>query len=124
MVIAIDGPGGVGKSTVSSHVAAALDLPHLDTGSTYRAAGLMALRSGADVGDAGAVVEAIRGAHITIELGVVSVDGVEVTQELRGDVVTAASSAVATPPRGAGRHRGTAASLGCRTRRLGRRGRT
>jgi len=95
VVIAIDGPGGVGKSTVSSRVAAALGLPHLDTGSTYRAAGLMALRSGADVGDADAVVEAIRGAHITIELGVVSVDGIEVTQELRGDGVTAASSAVA-----------------------------
>ena len=98
MVIAIDGPGGVGKSTVSSRVAAALGLPHLDTGSTYRAAGLMALRSGADVGDAEAVVEAIRGAHITIDLGVVSVDGVEVTRELRGDDVTAASSVVATHP--------------------------
>ncbi|MGB9359613.1 MAG: (d)CMP kinase [Acidimicrobiia bacterium] len=98
MVIAIDGPGGVGKSTVSSRVAAALGLPHLDTGSTYRAAGLMALRRGADVGDAAAVVEAVRDAHITIDLGVVSVDGVEVTQELRGDDVTAASSAVATHP--------------------------
>jgi len=98
VVIAIDGPGGVGKSTVSSRVAGALGLPHLDTGSTYRAAGLMALWSGADVGDAPAVVEAIRDAHIAIDLGVVSVDGIEVTQELRSDDVTAASSAVATHP--------------------------
>ena len=98
MVIAIDGPGGVGKSTVSSRVAAALGLPHLDTGSTYRAAGLMALRCGATVADAGAVVEAIRNADIAIDLGAVSIDGVDVTEELRNDEVTAASSAVATHP--------------------------
>ena len=98
MVIAIDGPGGVGKSTVSSRVAAALGLPYLDTGSTYRAAGLMALRRGAAVTDADAVVEAIRDADITIELGTVTVDGVDVTEELRSDEVTAASSAVATYP--------------------------
>ena len=98
MVIAIDGPGGVGKSTVSSRVAAALGLPHLDTGSTYRAAGLMALRRGAAVTDAAAVVGAIRDADITIELGMVAIDGSDVTEELRSDEVTAASSAVATHP--------------------------
>jgi cytidylate kinase len=98
VVIAIDGPGGVGKSTVSSRVAAAVGYPHLDTGSTYRAAGLLALRGGADLADAGAVVDAIRDADISIEAGVVSVDGVDVTEELRSDQVTAASSTVAAYP--------------------------
>lgn len=98
MVIAIDGPGGVGKSTVSSRVAAAVGYPHLDTGSTYRAAGLLALRGGADLADAAAVVDAIRDADISIEAGVVSVDGVDVTEELRSDEVTAASSTVAAYP--------------------------
>ena len=98
MVIAIDGPGGVGKSTVSNRVATALGLPHLDTGSTYRAAGLMALRSGAELEDAIAVVDSIRDADISIELGVVSVDGTEVTEALRSDAVTSASSAVAKHP--------------------------
>ena len=98
MVIAIDGPGGVGKSTVSNRVATALGLPHLDTGSTYRAAGLMALRSGAELEDAIAVVDSIRDADITIELGVVSIDGMEVTEALRSDAVTSASSAVAKHP--------------------------
>lgn len=98
MVIAIDGPGGVGKSTVSNRVATALQLPHLDTGSTYRAAGLMALRSGAELEDASAVVDSIRDADITIELGVVSIDGMEVTEALRSDAVTSASSAVAKHP--------------------------
>lgn len=98
MVIAIDGPGGVGKSTVSSRVAAALGLPHLDTGSTYRAAGLIALRCGAAVTDADAVVEAIRDADITIDHGAVAINGVDVTEELRRDEVTAAASAVAIHP--------------------------
>ena len=58
----------------------------------------MALRTGAELEDAGAVVDAIRGADITIDLGVVSIDGEAVTEELRGDAVTAASSAVAVHP--------------------------
>ena len=98
MVIAIDGPGGVGKSTVSSRVAAAIGYPHLDTGSTYRAAGLLALRSGAKLADAEAVVEAVRNAEITIDAGVVAVDGIDVTEELRSDRVTSASSTVAAHP--------------------------
>ena len=36
VVVAIDGPGGSGKSTVARAVAAALDLDHLDTGAMYR----------------------------------------------------------------------------------------
>ena len=98
MVIAIDGPGGVGKSTVSSKVADALGYPHLDTGSTYRAAGLLALRSGAELSDAERVANAVHDAAITIEQGVVRVDGVDVTEELRADRVTSASSTVAAHP--------------------------
>lgn len=98
MVIAIDGPGGVGKSTVSQRVAGALELPHLDTGSTYRAAGLLALRSGAGLDDAQAVVDAIQDATIEIDEGSVTVDGADVTELLRGDEVTAASSTVAAHP--------------------------
>lgn len=98
MVIAIDGPGGVGKSTVSQRVAGALELPHLDTGSTYRTAGLLALRSGAALDDAQAVVDAIQDATIAIDEGSVTVDGADVTELLRGDEVTSASSTVAAHP--------------------------
>ena len=98
MVIAIDGPGGVGKSTVSARVAAALGYPHLDTGSTYRAAGLLALRSAAKLSDSEAVVTAVDDADITIEQGVVRIDGADATEELRADRVTAASSTVAAHP--------------------------
>ena len=98
MVIAVDGPGGVGKSTVASRVADAVGLPHLDTGSTYRAAGLVALRSGVPLDDSAAVLAALDVVDIRIVEGVVSIDGVDVTQALRTDEVTEASSVVAALP--------------------------
>ncbi len=98
MVIAVDGPGGVGKSTVANRVAEAVGLPHLDTGSTYRAAGLVALRSGTPLDDGTAVLAAIESVDIQIVEGTVTIDGVDVTQALRTDEVTKASSAVAIHP--------------------------
>jgi cytidylate kinase len=95
VVIAVDGPGGVGKSTVAGRVAAAVGLPHLDTGSTYRAAGLTALRSGAPLDDPVAVLASLDDVDIRIVEGVVSIDGVDVTEDLRSDEVTKASSVVA-----------------------------
>lgn len=50
-IVAIDGPSGVGKSTVSKLLARALGLPHIDTGAMYRAIGLAAMRLGIDVRD-------------------------------------------------------------------------
>ncbi len=98
MVIAIDGPGGVGKSTVSRRVAAALGVPHFDTGSTYRVTGLVALRSGADLNDPQAVLTAIGTPRIDIEDGVVMVDGEDVTEAIRSGPIAAAASTVATHP--------------------------
>jgi len=43
VVIAIDGPGGVGKSTVAKAIAIHLAVPYLDTGATYRAATLIVI---------------------------------------------------------------------------------
>ncbi len=98
MVIAVDGPGGVGKSTVANRVAISVGLPHLDTGSTYRAAGLVALRSGEALNDSAGVLAALDAVEIRIVDGFVSIDGVDVTEELRTDEVTKASSVVATHP--------------------------
>ncbi|HYC91830.1 MAG TPA: (d)CMP kinase [Thermoanaerobaculia bacterium] len=57
LIVAIDGPSGVGKSTTSKLVARALDIPHIDTGAMYRAIGLAAVRRGVDVRDAAALEE-------------------------------------------------------------------
>ncbi len=53
--IAIDGPCGAGKSSVSDDVAEKLDIMHLDSGAMYRAVGLYMLRNGVDVKDIAAV---------------------------------------------------------------------
>ncbi len=98
MVVAIDGPGGVGKSTVARSVANARGLGYLDTGATYRAAALAALRSGADLNDAPAVVDAVAAATIEYSKGIIYLDGVDVSHEIRSAAVTAASSRVAAIP--------------------------
>ncbi len=54
-VIAIDGPGGAGKSTVARRVAGALGFVYLDTGAMYRAVGVLAQEAGLDLGDEEAV---------------------------------------------------------------------
>lgn len=48
LIVAIDGPSGVGKTTTSKLVAHALGLPHIDTGAMYRAIAVAALRNGLD----------------------------------------------------------------------------
>lgn len=98
MVIAIDGPGGVGKSTVARRLADRLGLPHLDTGATYRAATLRVLRSGVDPSDGAAVVEALEGMDLRIDDGTVVLDGEDVTDAIRAPEVTAAVSTVAAHP--------------------------
>ena len=51
-VIAIDGPGGAGKSTVAQALAERLGLQRLDTGAMYRAVTLLALEKGIATDDA------------------------------------------------------------------------
>ena len=101
-VIALDGPSGSGKSTVARGVATALGLAYVDTGATYRAATLAALRAGVDVDDAAAVERVVSGADITVstdpELAWVRLDGDDVTAEIRGAEVTAAVSVVSAVP--------------------------
>ena len=58
VLIAIDGPSGTGKSTVSRAVAERLGAKYLDTGAMYRVATLWVLRRGIDPADAAAVAEA------------------------------------------------------------------
>ena len=64
--IAIDGPVGAGKSSVSDEVARRLNILHLDTGAMYRAAGLYALRQGVSLEDEQAVTAAVAQAQIAV----------------------------------------------------------
>ena len=94
-VIAIDGPAGSGKSTVARALAERLELDYLDTGAMYRAVTAAALRAGVDLGDAQAVTELATRCELVVDGSTVTIDGVDVTEEIRGPEVTGAVSTVA-----------------------------
>jgi cytidylate kinase len=99
LVIAMDGPSGSGKSSVSKGVARALGLRYLDTGAMYRAVTWWMLRAGVAVDDPVAVAE--RAGEPDLVCGtdpddpVITVDGTDVSGPIRSLDVTAAVSAVA-----------------------------
>lgn len=94
-VIAIDGPAGAGKSTIARGVAQRLGVDHLDTGAMYRAVAYVAIRQGVDPDDEAAVSALLEQVRIDLHGDVVTVDGHDVTVEIRSATVTAAVSAVA-----------------------------
>ena len=101
-VVAVDGPAGSGKSTVSRRLATTLGARYLDTGAMYRAATWAVLRDAVDLADQDAVAKVVAtiDLHIRIdpEAPAVSVDGVDVDRAIRSPEVTAAVSAVAAVP--------------------------
>ena len=101
-VVAIDGPAGVGKSTVARRVAARLGVPYLDTGAMYRAVAWKALEEGLDPADEPAMGKLIAGLRFELrprnaEVEVV-VDGTAPGARLRTPRIDAATSRVAVHP--------------------------
>ncbi|HPS82132.1 MAG TPA: (d)CMP kinase, partial [Candidatus Limiplasma sp.] len=82
--IAIDGPGGAGKSSVAANVAAKLGVLHLDTGAMYRAFAWQALREGLNTKDAEGLADLAR----RIKIGVTFQAGAQHTF-VNGQDVTA-----------------------------------
>ncbi|MBI1376178.1 MAG: (d)CMP kinase [Frankiales bacterium] len=102
-VVAVDGPSGSGKSSVSRGVARALGLRYLDTGAMYRAMTWAALRDGIDLADADAVARTTASARLEWSTDPdesrVSVDGTDVSRAIREEAVTATVSQVAAEAR-------------------------
>ncbi len=89
-IIAVDGPAGAGKSTVSKIVAARLGYTYIDTGSMYRAVALKVLLTGKNVDDA------IKDVDIKLDAnGKIFLDGRDVTKEIRTPEVSRGASDVA-----------------------------
>lgn len=93
-VVAVDGPGGAGKSSVSRALAARLGWSHLDTGAFYRAATLAVLRAGIDPEDASAVADLVAQLKFRQDRASMFLDGEDVSEEIRTKEVTAAVSIV------------------------------
>ncbi len=102
LFIAIDGPAGVGKSTVARKLAERLGFTHVDSGATYRAAALKVLESGASPDDERAVIDAVARADIRLATdgrqARVLLDGQDVSRRIRKPEVTLAASKVSRLP--------------------------
>lgn len=102
MKIAIDGPAGAGKSTISKDVAKKLGIVYIDTGAMYRAIGLAAVRKGLDTADH----EAVKSILDLVDIKISHIDGVQqiflndenVSEEIRLPEISVAASNVAVIP--------------------------
>jgi CMP/dCMP kinase len=102
VVVAVDGPAGTGKSSVSRGLARALNARYLDTGAMYRIVTLAVLRAGINPADEAAV----GAVAATVKLSVgfdpnedrCYLEGENVSFEIRGEDVTQAVSAVSSVP--------------------------
>ncbi len=100
--VAIDGPAGAGKSTVSRAAAKAVGYIYVDTGALYRAVGVNALRNGIDTKDKPAVAATL--ADISVDLVFengeqkVLLNGEDVSTEIRTPPASMAASDVSAVP--------------------------
>ena len=90
--VAIDGPGGTGKSTIAKAVAARFGLEYIDTGAMYRALGLKALRNGVDAADEEAVRAMLSETSIDFVDGKTQLDGEDVSGLIRTNEISMAAS--------------------------------
>ena len=98
MIIAIDGPSGVGKGTVARAVADALGFRHVDTGAMYRGVAWRALHDRVPLDDEPALTALAERLAIETSDGGVRVDGVDVTAAIRNPEIDRAAARVARVP--------------------------
>lgn len=83
MIVTIDGPAGAGKSTVAKLLARELNFQYLDTGAMYRALVLSAIQRKIDFSDSESLVKNSHSVNLRLESEKVTIDGVDVSTEIR-----------------------------------------
>jgi CMP/dCMP kinase len=99
IIIAIDGPSGVGKGTVSRALASALGFTHVDTGAMYRAVGWAAIQRGLSLSDEAAVSALAADLRLAVENSRVRVNDIDITRAVRTPEIDKAATAVARMPK-------------------------
>lgn len=94
--IAIDGPGGAGKSTIAKLVAKELDIDYIDTGAMYRAIGYKVSQTNTDLEDEKALKIMLDSTDIDFSEGNIYLDGINVNTEIRTPEMSLMASKVAT----------------------------
>ena len=90
--IAIDGPGGAGKSTIAKQVARALDIDYIDTGAMYRAVGYKLIRDNVDMYDEDALLEMLEATDIDFSGGKTILDGEDISDRIRTQEISRKAS--------------------------------
>lgn len=96
--IAVDGPAGAGKSTISRLVADKLGIEYIDTGAMYRAVTLKLINMGIDFNNIDVVKNIVEDTRVELVNGKVFLDGVDVSEEIRMPYVSSNVSEVAAMP--------------------------
>lgn len=92
--VAIDGPGGAGKSTIAKLVAEMFHLDYVDTGAMYRAVALKVSRSGVSADDDAAIEKIVSRTKLDFDGSSILLDGEDVSSEIRTPEVSMWASKV------------------------------
>ena len=90
--VAIDGPGGTGKSTIAKMVAEKFGLEYIDTGAMYRAIALKAMSKGISPDDESAIVKMLEDTTIDFAGGKIFLDGEDVSGKIRTNEISMGAS--------------------------------
>lgn len=100
MIVAVDGPAGSGKGTVTKRIEEEMGLLNLDTGATYRCVALSVLRNGIKIEDEENVIKIANNIKIEInntgDKDIVLLDGEDVSKEIRSKEVTSIVSQISS----------------------------
>ena len=98
IVVAIDGPAGAGKSTISKIIAQKLNLKYIDTGAMYRAVTLKAIKNNLDLCNNNEISHMVKNSNISINDEKIFIDEIDVTEEIRMPYVNEKVSIVSAMP--------------------------